>query len=91
VTTEIGALGQRLAGLESWMAEAGEGVPYFEVDWRRPAALLIGGEARGHQAALRKLASGQVHIPMPGDLDSLNAAVAAAVILFEIVRQRGKR
>ena len=79
----------RLDGLEVWIAEAGQGEPYDEVNWRQPTALIIGCEAHGPQSALRSLAKDQVHIPMKGSSDSLNAAIAAAVILFEIVRQRG--
>ena len=86
---DLETLAERLAGLEIWLAEAGEGTPYTDIDWSRPLALAIGGEAHGPQPALRSLAKGQVHIPMTGTSESLNAAVAAAIILFEIVRQRG--
>ena len=87
---DLKTLLERLTGLEIWLAEAGEGVPYTDIDWRQPLALAIGGEAHGPQPALRSMAKGQVHIPIMGTLESLNAAVAAAIILFEIVRQRGK-
>ena len=83
------ALPNRLHGLEVWMAEAGGGVSYDRVNWRLPSALLIGGEAHGIRAEVRSLAKGQVSIPMPGEAESLNASIAAAIILFEIVRQRG--
>lgn len=86
---DLNTLLERLAGLEIWLAEAGEGKPYTDINWRRPLALAIGGEAHGPQPALRSLAKGQVHIPMMGISESLNAAVAAAIILFEIARQRG--
>ncbi len=78
----------RLAGLDAWLASAGDGTPYDQVDWSRPVALIVGGEASGagHRAA--QLAAGRVHIPMPGGAESLNAGAAAAVLLFEIVRQR---
>jgi TrmH family RNA methyltransferase len=59
------------------------------VDWRRPAAVLIGGEARGAGAAAEQLATGRVTIPMHDDTESLNAALAAGIILFEAARQRG--
>ncbi len=71
-----------------WLADAhGERV-YYEVDWRRPSALIIGGEAHGASPGARALATGRVAIPMPGGAESLNATVAAGVILFEAVRQR---
>lgn len=88
-TLDLNLLPERLAGLEIWLAEAGEGTPYTDIDWRQPLALAIGGEAHGPQPALRSMAKGQVHIPMIGTAESLNAAVAAAIVLFEIVRQRG--
>jgi TrmH family RNA methyltransferase len=79
---------ERLAGLNVWLAEAGEGQPYHEIEWRQPVALVIGSETHGPQPSIRSFASGQVNIPMMGKSESLNAAVAAAVILFEILRQR---
>jgi len=78
-----------LEGLPIWLADAHEGHPYFEVDWRQPVALALGGEAGGGSGELRNRAQGLVHIPMHPKAESLNAAVASAVILFEIRRQRG--
>jgi TrmH family RNA methyltransferase len=80
---------QQLSDVQIWLSEAAAGKPHYEVDWRQPVALLIGGEAQGPQPASRAHADGQVHIPMPGAIESLNVAVAASVILFEIIRQRG--
>jgi TrmH family RNA methyltransferase len=51
-------------------------------------ALIIGGEAGGAGQEAESLAGGAVQIPMPGGMESLNAAVAAGVLLFEVVRQR---
>lgn len=82
-------LARHLHGLQIWRAEAGQGTPYHHVDWREPSALIIGGEACGPRPALHALAPHQVHIPMLGGMESLNAAVAAAVMLFEARRQRG--
>lgn len=84
----IEQLASHLQGLDCWLAETDQGQDYTQIDWRRPAALMIGSEAHGARPALRLLASGQTHIPISGPSDSLNAAVAAAVILFEIRRQR---
>ncbi len=82
------ALGDRLAAQQVMIAEAGKGAAYDRVDWRPASALVIGGEARGPQAFTPGLHGQSVHIPMSGGTESLNAAVAAAVILFEIARQR---
>lgn len=78
-----------LKDLNLWLAEAAAGLPYDQVDWRPPSALVIGGEAHGIGESVRALGGGQTHIPMAPASESLNAAVAAAVILFEIRRQRG--
>lgn len=79
---------QSLDGLEIYIAEHGAGRPYYQVDWNVPVALIIGSEAAGPGDAMRSLASDGVHIPMQEEIESLNAAVAAGVILFEVVRQR---
>jgi TrmH family RNA methyltransferase len=65
-----------------------EGSPCWETDFRLPLALIVGGEAEGATKEARKLADAAVSIPMPGKAESLNAAVAGAVLLFEAVRQR---
>ena len=90
ISTGWEALVQRLAGLSLWLAEARAGVGYHEVDWRAPSALIVGAEAAGPGQAARRLAPRRVSIPMPGQAESLNAAVAAGIILFEAARQRGK-
>lgn len=77
-----------LEGREVWLAEPRGGVPYDEVDWRRRSALIVGSEARGPSEQARALATGVLTIPMAGPTDSLNAAVAASVIMFEALRQR---
>ena len=81
-------LARRLAGLELWLVEARAGLAYHQVDWRRPSALVIGSEAAGPSAAARRVAPKSVGIPMPGRAESLNAAIAAAVLIFEAARQR---
>jgi RNA methyltransferase, TrmH family len=88
IETNWADLRQRLAHTERWRAEAREGKAYDHVDWRQPSALVIGSEAEGPSEAARQFAEHQVHIPMPGPTESLNAAVAAGVLLFEIARQR---
>jgi TrmH family RNA methyltransferase len=74
--------------MEVWLASASRGTPYSRVDWRQRCAIVIGGEAEGASAGGQGLATGNVLIPMPGEAESLNAAVAAAILLFEAVRQR---
>jgi TrmH family RNA methyltransferase len=77
------------SGLRLLAASAGEGTVYTEADLRGPLALVIGGEAGGAGLAARSLADQFLHIPMLGGGESLDAAAAAAILLFEVVRQRG--
>jgi TrmH family RNA methyltransferase len=65
-----------------------EGHPYTRIDFRQPTALIIGGEAEGISSQAYQIADVCIHIPMPGQSESLNAAVAAGVLLFEVARQR---
>ncbi|MBM3122135.1 MAG: RNA methyltransferase [Chloroflexi bacterium] len=78
-----------LEGLDLWLAEARSGQAHTQVDWRQPCALIIGSEAHGPSDAVRRLPLRPVHIATARQTESLNAAVAAAVVLFEILRQRG--
>jgi TrmH family RNA methyltransferase len=78
------------ASLQVYLAAAGEGIPYTGADFRSPAALIVGGEAEGAGEEAARLAHARVHIPMPGGVESLNAAVAAGILLFEAVRQRAQ-
>lgn len=61
---------------------------HFEASLTGPVAVVIGGEGRGIGPNLRKHCDLLVRIPMRGMVNSLNASVAAAVILYEVVRQR---
>jgi TrmH family RNA methyltransferase len=64
------------------------GNPCWKTDFRHPLALIVGGEAEGATQVARHLADLSVCIPMPGKAESLNAGVAGAILLFEVVRQR---
>ena len=70
-----------------YVAEGRASLAYDQVDWRPPVALVVGGEAEGAGAAARAVATA-IRIPMQGQVESLNAAVAGAIILFEVARQR---
>ncbi len=76
------------SSLQTYLADARQGEPYYQADFRSPLALIVGGEAQGAGPEARDLAGRRVHIPMPGKVESLNAASATAVLLFEVVRQR---
>jgi TrmH family RNA methyltransferase len=71
-----------------FLAEAGSGTPYFSVDWVQPSALIVSEEARGASEDAQRIAHVRVTIPMPGEMESLNVAMATSILLFEMVRQR---
>jgi RNA methyltransferase, TrmH family len=68
-----------------------QGDPCWQTDFRLPLAIIVGGEAEGATEAARKLADVSVSVPMPGEAESLNAGVAGAILMFEVVRQRKLR
>ena len=61
---------------------------YYDTDMTGGTAIVVGTEATGLTDGWRKAADGHIRIPMLGELDSLNASVSAAILLFEAVRQR---
>jgi RNA methyltransferase, TrmH family len=75
-------------GLTIHLADMEGAVSCWQTDFRSPLALIVGGEAAGASQPARELATGQVSIPMPGKTESLNAAVAGAILMFEVLRQR---
>jgi TrmH family RNA methyltransferase len=70
-----------------YLAEAGAALVYDQAAWVEPSALVVGGEATGAGEAARRAAT-PIAIPMAAGVESLNAGVAGAVILFEAARQR---
>ena len=76
------------SSLHLMLAESGEGVSFWKTDMQQPLALVIGGEAEGASPEAKLSIDSFVNIPMPGKFESLNAAVAAGILLFEVVRQR---
>ena len=69
------------------LATAMHGASLFEQDLTEHVAFIIGNEGAGISQALIDAASRTITIPMPGRVESLNAASASAVCLFERVRQ----
>lgn len=64
---------------------------YFACQLPSPTVLVIGGEGSGIRRLVRENCDMLVKIPMRGQISSLNASVAAGIIIFEVVRQRGGR
>ena len=63
----------------------------YEVDFKLPTVIIMGSEEDGIAESLLKLADRKVRIPLAGKVESLNVSAAAAVVLYEAVRQRGVR
>jgi TrmH family RNA methyltransferase len=82
------AIAERVASRAVWLADSDGEVAYDAADWTIPSALIVGGDAEGASDEARALATGSINIPMDGQADSLNAAMAATVVLFEASRQR---
>ncbi len=80
---ELKAAGVWTIGLE---AEADQSL--YDLDLRLPSAFVIGGEGRGLHRLVRERCDWRAALPMRGRVSSLNVSVAAAVALFEAVRQR---
>ena len=66
-----------------------DGTPYYQMDLKGPMGLVIGNEGEGVSRLIIETCDFVASIPMKGDIDSLNASVAAGVLAFEIARQRG--
>ena len=64
-----------------------DGEPMYNANLKGAIALVIGGEGSGVKRLTRELADGFISIPMQGKINSLNASVAAAVVVYEKVRQ----
>jgi RNA methyltransferase, TrmH family len=78
----------RRAGVKLWTTAARDAEPVNQADLTAPAALLIGNEGNGVPPELAARAQRRLTVPCPGPVESLNAAVAASVLLYEISRQR---
>ena len=71
-------------------ADAHEGKPLAGQDFDCPVALVLGSEAKGLRPLVKKKCDFLVTIPMAGNFDSFNVAVAAGIILYEIFRRPGR-
>ena len=65
------------------------GPALYDADLKGPAAIVIGSEGDGMGRLVAETCDFKVRIPMKGRLNSLNASAAAAILLYEAVRQRG--
>ena len=88
--TNISAAIAQLKQKGVWVyGTAAEGsIPMYQADLTGPTAIVIGNEGQGISPLVRKNCDVMVHIPMQGKISSLNASAAAAILLYEAVRQR---
>jgi 23S rRNA (guanosine2251-2'-O)-methyltransferase len=81
---DLQAAGLWVYGLDSAAPQS-----YTTLDLRGPIALVLGGEGRGIRPHVLEKCDGRTRIPMHGRVASLNVSAAAAIVLFEVIRQRG--
>ena len=88
--TNINASIEELKEKGVWIfGTAAEGsIPMYQADLTVPAAIVIGSEGEGMSRLVQKNCDVTVHIPMKGNITSLNASAAASILLYEAVRQR---
>lgn len=81
---------ERLKKDNVWIVglDLGGGVDYRKVDYRPPTAIVIGGEGKGLSKLVKQRCDSLTCIPMRGRIASLNASVAAAIVMYEAWRQR---
>lgn len=74
-------------GIQSYAAHL-KGVSFYKYSYQKASAFLIGNEGNGLSDALSSVATSLIKIPMLGQVESLNAATAATVLMYEAMRQR---
>ncbi len=67
-----------------------EAVSVFQAEFRKQSAIIIGNEANGIEEQVKKKADQIVYIPMEGEIESLNASVSAAILMYEHFRQTSR-
>ena len=77
-----------LNGIKVFASEMTAGKKIFDIDFKEPCAVVLGGEENGIYPALMKICDEQFTIPMTGNFESLNVSVANGVILYEVMKQR---
>ena len=80
--------GLKKSGISVYAAHLEGSVPYDEPDYKKGSAFMIGNEGNGLTSELTSHADRYIRIPMGGQLESLNAAMAAGILMYEANRQR---
>ncbi len=81
-TLDWDAIARTYAAHRFYLADAAGEQLYTTVDWRQPSVIVVGGEAHGFAAAATAIPHTRVRIPMVSGAESLNAAVAAAILIY---------
>lgn len=89
--SEIAAKMKTIPDLQVLASIMDGGKSCWDYDLSKPTALIIGSEANGISRTAQDISDGKIFIPMPGNIESLNAAMAAGILIFEVVRQRIKK
>ncbi len=79
----------KYAGFQVIASSAHADLSYTNVEYTKPTLIVVGNEQTGISEAVRSASDAVVRIPMRGMVNSLNVAVAASIILYEALRQRG--
>jgi len=89
VVNIVNTLGElKKSGLWVVGAEAGGETVYWDADFARPTALVMGGEGTGVRRLVKEHCDYLVSLPLRGNISSLNVSVAAGTLLYEVLRQR---
>ena len=92
ILTDVSGIGAisacRGKGLKCVIACGEAEMEHYDYDWRQPTMLILGNEAHGASAELIAACDDRVRIPLHEPVESLNVAIAAALILYEAVGQR---
>lgn len=78
----------RQCGMQIVAATEKGATDYLEVDFKKPTLLIMGAEETGISPELLKMADARAKLPILGQVQSLNVSVAAAVFMYEVLRQR---
>jgi TrmH family RNA methyltransferase len=74
-----------------YLADAAGETLYTATDWTRRSVIVVGGEAHGFAQAAQDMPHTAIRIPMVAGAESLNAAVAASILIYEAQRRRAAR
>lgn len=75
-------------GIKVYSTSLTESIPIFDIEYNTGFVLIIGNESKGVSDEIYLLSDRLIRIPMPGKAESLNAGIAASIIMYEAMKQR---